>query len=157
VELLDSFSLTLVSSNTVETAEIHRLQSPNEKLAIACKTQEEWSQFRTQILNNNIIPYLDALDESSALLLIQNHLGEDHHWDWQNKALQTYCNSSYDWFVLNTPHGIQGLLLTYHPTHSDVESGNVFYIDFLASAPWNRETPSNQPRLRGVGSGLVIS
>lgn len=157
MEIVDQFSLLHTESSTANSGEVFRIENPAELLKTAHHSQEEWGKHRDYILNTYVIPQLETLPDDQAEQCIIEHLGEDLQWDWTNKALHTFRNPSYDWFLLKSDNQTQGLLTAYHPESSDLESGNVYYIDFLATAPWNRPTPSTSPRYKGVGTSLIIA
>jgi hypothetical protein len=79
---------------------------------------------------------------------------EDYHWNWPKKAL-FYNTSGYDWFFLKTSEGIQSVCLTFHPKESIVQIINIFYIQYLASAPWNRKSTLHERMYHGVGKEIL--
>ena len=48
-------------------------------------------------------------------------------------------------------------MVAYHPEQSDLETGNIFYIDYIATAPLNRKMPSLTPVYTGIGKALIES
>ena len=79
---------------------------------------------------------------------------EDYHWEWLSKSL-VYRSDEYKWFYLKTENNIEAACLAYHPKKSAVDSKDIFYIEFIAVAPWNRESPMSPKKLKGVGSTLL--
>ncbi|WP_458048826.1 hypothetical protein [Paraburkholderia strydomiana] len=79
---------------------------------------------------------------------------DDSHWEWLKKAIH-YRTSEYAWLFLMADDVPQGACLIYHPKQSELESGEIFYIEYIASAPWNRENPMSPRRYRGIGSLLI--
>lgn len=79
---------------------------------------------------------------------------EDIHWNWQRKAL-TYHTSEYNWFFLKTADSVQGVCLTYHPKDSVLQDSNIFYIEYIASAPWNRNSAFHEKIYSGIGIQMI--
>ncbi|MCU4191333.1 GNAT family N-acetyltransferase [Vibrio cholerae] len=79
---------------------------------------------------------------------------EDYHWNWLSKSL-VYQGDEYKWFYLKTEQDVEAACLAYHPKKSAVDSEEIFYIEFIAVAPWNRENPMSAKKLKGVGSILL--
>jgi len=82
---------------------------------------------------------------------IQN---EDVHWDWFNKSV-AYREDCYNWFYLIADEKPQGACLIYHPKSSLIDSNDIFYIEFVAVAPWNRSNPIIKKKYKGVGTILI--
>lgn len=79
---------------------------------------------------------------------------DDAHWDWFAKSLH-FKTAEYVWFFLVADGKPQGACMIYHPKKSVFEEGEIFYIEYVAVAPWNRKNPM-QPRVfKGVGSLLI--
>ncbi|EHR1165337.1 TPA: GNAT family N-acetyltransferase [Vibrio parahaemolyticus] len=79
---------------------------------------------------------------------------EDYHWEWLSKSI-VYQSDEYKWFYLKTEDNVEAACLAYHPKKSAVDSEDIFYIEFIAVAPWNRENPMSAKKLKGVGSTLL--
>lgn len=79
---------------------------------------------------------------------------DDSHWEWLKKAI-AYRTSEYVWLFLMADDVPQGACLIYHPKKSELESGEIFYIEYIASAPWNRKNPMSARRFGGIGSLLI--
>lgn len=62
---------------------------------------------------------------------------EDVHWDWFKKAV-AFSGDEYEWFHLYADGKPQAACLIYHPEASALEPGDIFYVKFVAVAPWNR-------------------
>jgi hypothetical protein len=112
----------------------------------------KWKEFITGFIlefvnkNPNIIDYKKALQNDIML--------EDYYWNWSKKAL-FYNSSEYNWFFLKTPDGIQSICLTFHPEKSVIQSINIFYIHYLASAPWNRVSTLYERKYKGVATEII--
>lgn len=80
---------------------------------------------------------------------------EDAHWDWFKKSI-TYCSEGYEWFYMFANEKPQGACLIYHPKDSIIDSENIFYIEFVAVAPWNRDNPMVERKFKGIGSAIIM-
>jgi len=81
---------------------------------------------------------------------------EDNHWNWLNKSL-TYMGDGYEWFFMHADGEIQAACLIYHPEKSELQPKNIFYIKYIAVAPWNRENLLRERKFYSVGSTLIKS
>ncbi len=87
----------------------------------------------------------------SVLSGIQIH---DLHWDWFKKSY-VYSGDEYEWFYMFANGTPQGACLIYHPKDSIIDSQNIFYIEFLAVAPWNRDNPITEREFKKIGSIII--
>jgi hypothetical protein len=87
---------------------------------------------------------------------LQDSEEEDSHWDWQQKSL-FLSTPNYEKYALECENITQGLMiLEVDCHHSRLESGkNVVYVDYLATAPWDRPSIQDPPIYRGVGTTLL--
>lgn len=89
---------------------------------------------------------------------------EDAHWEWAAKALQALRNPlSYELFGVEADARTQGMMLVLkgglkcfsrHPEHPRAP---LVYVDFLATAPWNRPGLTATPTYKGVGRLLFMT
>lgn len=80
---------------------------------------------------------------------------EDSHWDWFKKSIG-FTGDEYEWFYLTVDNKPEGACLIYHPKESAIDnSNNIFYIEFVAVAPWNRGNPLYDIKFKGVGTKLI--
>lgn len=89
---------------------------------------------------------------------------EDAHWQWAAKALHALDNPlSYELFEIEADNRTQGMMLALkgglkcfsrHPEHPRAP---LVYIDFLATAPWNRPGMVETPTYKGVGQVLFMT
>jgi hypothetical protein len=112
----------------------------------------KWKDF----IANIILAFIEENpDVNNYKKTLQNDiLLEDYHWNWSKKAF-VYNKPGYDWFFLKTYEGIQGVCLTFHPRKSVFQSVNIFYIHYLASAPWNRKSSLHDRQYKGVGIEIL--
>ncbi|MCY4152241.1 MAG: hypothetical protein OXE94_08430 [Aestuariivita sp.] len=87
---------------------------------------------------------------------------EDGHWNWGSKVLAAISDPFlYDIFALECGGNTQALLLTCkgstdcfsrHPEHPKAD---MVYVEFLATAPWNRPRLVAEPIYKGAGRVLI--
>ena len=113
----------------------------------------QWGSFNIALLN--YIAEQDYSDEElgAALQGIQLH---DAKWDWFKKST-IYSGNGYEWFYMFANKKPQGACLIYHPKDSIIDSENIFYIEFVAVAPWNRDNPMVKRKFKGIGSTIIKS
>ncbi|MFZ6774830.1 hypothetical protein ACO0LB_19175 [Undibacterium sp. SXout7W] len=91
---------------------------------------------------------------------LKNVLGEiqidDSHWEWFKKAL-VFKNGEFHWFFLMIDGQPQAACVIFHPKKSALEEIDVFYIEYIAVAPWNRQNPMESRTFKGIGSLLIRS
>ncbi len=76
-------------------------------------------------------------DETKQNEILASISTEDIHWDWFTKAVES-STDEYEWFHLYADGKPQAACLIYHPEASALEPGDIFYVKFVAVAPWNR-------------------
>lgn len=89
---------------------------------------------------------------------------EDAHWEWAAKALKALQNPlNYELFGIEADARTQGMMLVVkggpkcfsrHPEHPRAP---LVYVDFLATAPWNRPSLMATPTYKGVGRVLFMA
>lgn len=117
--------------------------------ALACDS--EWGRFNVKLL-----AYIDEnyVDEALKNEMLARSSLEDHHWDWFGKAAN-YKSNEYRWFFLYAEGLPQAACLVYYPKKSVLCEGNIFYIEYLAVAPWNRRNVISEKIFSGVGTLLL--
>ena len=81
---------------------------------------------------------------------------EDDHWEWDRKLEVHVANCETRAIVCNNE--TQGLFLfrTYPGSRfDDTKSEQIVYVEYLATAPWNRKFRDQMPRFKGVGTVLM--
>jgi hypothetical protein len=89
-------------------------------------------------------------DETKQNEILASISTEDFHWDWFRKAV-TYGSDQYEWFHLYAEDKPQAACLIYHPEPSALEPGDIFYVKFVAVAPWTRDCDLRPREFRGLG------
>lgn len=87
-----------------------------------------------------------------------SNLPEDLHWDWKKKTDWSRGLMALQRFALTCDGELQGLMLLNMAKYSKLPSQvgrHVAYVEFVATAPWNRPDLVAQPRFRGVGLALM--
>lgn len=86
---------------------------------------------------------------------------EDAHWDWAAKALYAQSDPlNYELFSVEADNKTQGMLMAVKggpktfSRHPDHPRRPLVYVDFLATAPWNRPGVTTAPVYKGVGRVL---
>ncbi|WP_166110516.1 GNAT family N-acetyltransferase [Pseudoalteromonas sp. Z9A5] len=110
-----------------------------------------WGTFNLRLIefikSQNYSP--EALANLSSTIQL-----DDSHWDWLAKTC-IHNNDEYEWFFLDINGQPQAACLIYHPKKSSIDSGEIFYIEYVAVAPWNRNNPMEKKYYHGAGSEII--
>lgn len=120
-------------------------------VALANRCDETWGGFTIKLLRFIEEQQYDATTLSAVLKEVQI---DDSHWRWLDKAL-IKNGDQYKWFFLLADGEPQAACLIYHPKASAIDGQGIFYIEYLAAAPWNRRNPLNDQAFAGVGKLVV--
>lgn len=85
---------------------------------------------------------------------------EDSHWDWRRKSRVLGGLLGYHAFALVCRKELQGLMLTNDVTAARLREQfgkPLIYVEFVATAPWNRPEMESPPRYRGVGQVFILA
>ena len=85
---------------------------------------------------------------------------EDYHWDWRQKAGWWRPLLGYHSFALLCRNELQGLMLAsdFRSARIQTQFGKpIIYVEFLATAPWNRPELKKPTRYRGVGTVMMAA
>jgi hypothetical protein len=93
-------------------------------------------------------------DAAKLKLLLDDCMLEDYHWNWVGKVYDCF-GSDYEWFYLIIDDIIQACCVIYHPKKSKMDEDDIFYVKYLAVAPWNRNTPFFKRKFGALGSILL--
>ncbi|MEP2603260.1 MAG: hypothetical protein ABJH28_17485, partial [Paraglaciecola sp.] len=115
------------------------------------KVQLEWT---AEFINRFTQLVSDNPGVSQNDLIVSNNL-QDSHWNWVIKAHDFINRQDYIWFSLHANSAIQAMVIVYHPEKSRLEDRDVYYIDYLAVAPWNRVIGSSDKEFKGLGTLLL--
>ena len=117
----------------------------------AVQCDETWARS-----NIELFKYIESQNFNDEKLseVLNSIQTEDHHWDWFKKSYH-YTSEEYEWFFLFANNRPQGACLIYHPKGSALQENNIFYVEYLAVAPWNRDCLVREREFKGVGSILL--
>lgn len=117
--------------------------------ALVC--DKSWGVFNVQLLR---FISKQSYDEATRRKVLSEIQLDDSHWDWLAKSLH-FKSDEYDWFFIMAEGYPQGACLIYHPKPSLISTGDIFYIEYLAAAPWNRANPMRERSIKGVATNLL--
>lgn len=120
-------------------------------LVLANLCDRTWGAFNVALMRH--IRKLEASGVDIEPILAAAQL-EDHHWRWLDKTL-SYRGDCYKWFFLVAENYPQAACLVYHPKKSVSGAGDIFYVEYIAAAPWNRENVLSERVFKGVGPKLL--
>lgn len=120
-------------------------------LARAYACDKSWGLFNLELIK--FIRDQKYNEEVLVRVLDQVQL-DDHHWRWFDKSC-AFRADEYDWFYLIANESVQAVCLIYHPKPSALEAGDIFYIEYVAVAPWNRKNPMRERSFKGVGGAII--
>lgn len=113
---------------------------------------QTWGVFNVQLMAYVEAQHYAEAELKAVLGAIQI---DDSHWRWLRKSISYASDDQYKWFFLIAEGYPQAACLVYHPKPSALHDGQIFYIEFIAVAPWNRENPLAPRAFVGVGKLLV--
>jgi hypothetical protein len=145
-ELSDSKEIAYGCLPEQPTNEYIILSGWDMRRAIEC--DREWGPFHLRVFNY-IYEHIDECKDYE-----KEYQVEHIHWCWRMKHIQN-CSELYNWFYLIIEDSVQAAALTYHPKLSRIDGANIFYIEFLATAPWNNKNPLEERKYTGLGSLLL--
>lgn len=82
------------------------------------------------------------------------------HWDWPAKTAQVQGLLGFRGFSVVCAGMTQGLMrvdLTKSGREPSQAGKPLVYVDYLEVAPWNRPDLGRTPRLKGVGTALIVA
>lgn len=118
---------------------------------LSLRADQAWSAYFLKVIDKLA---LDNPGEDVRNLFSQNGIN-DQHWRWFNKTFVLSDPNTYEWFYLIADNDIQAVAVVFHPKISRFDTDQIIYIDYLAVAPWNRNTVIADKRFSGLGSKLI--
>lgn len=120
-------------------------------LVASKECDDYWTHHNIQLLE-----FIEAQNYSEDELkrVLDSIQTEDFHWDWCSKSL-AYRTVEYKWFYLYANNEPQAACVIYQPKISAVQNGNIFYVEFVAVAPWNRKCAIRERKYYGVGTKIL--
>ncbi|EKN6274144.1 TPA: hypothetical protein ACVH97_003535 [Yersinia enterocolitica] len=116
--------------------------------ALTC--DQSWREYRVRVLEH----IKDNCNEEETQDWLSKIQTEDYHWQWISKSMQ-YDTDEYKWFFLKTKENIEAACLIYFPKKSALNDNDIFYVEFIAVAPWNRFSPLEKKRYNSIGKKLL--
>jgi len=110
-----------------------------------------WGAYSVELLGH--IAHLGLTGDKLTEVIGSMQL-EDHGWSWAKKA-ELMIEDGFEWFYLFAEGKPQGACVIYHPKESVLRKANIFYVEFLVAAPWNRDCSIRKREIRGVGTALL--
>lgn len=155
---LDAASSSIITAGIISTGklvgkagEVDYTIYAGWDLLFANLCDRSWGAFNVSLMRH--IQSLDAEGVDIDPILEAAQL-EDYHWRWLDKSLH-YRGNCYQWFFLVAEGYPQAACLIYHPKSSVVGAGDIFYVEYIAAAPWNRENVLADRIFKGVGPKLL--
>lgn len=136
----------LVSHNVVVGLDIDLLLS----------AESQWSEEKSRNIAQLLTDHSPLPDEASERIALFAEYGlTDFHWDWTKKAF-TCASEEYIWMFLVTPtRRVQAIAIFYHPKASRLDGCNIFYVDYIATAYWNRGRDKTRREFSGAALKLI--
>lgn len=112
----------------------------------------EWRKYTYRVvvdftLENSALPDLDEVIRQSIMI-------EDLHWDWLSKAIKLIADE-YIWFYMKVRDRVEAVCIVYHPKESALSERNIYYIEYLSVAPWNRPSKLHPRLFLGIGTEML--
>lgn len=138
---------TIISCNR-KAYEYKIIHGRNLDFTIQC--DQDWKKFVLEILSELRSKY----SESEFIDIADSLPFHDFHWRWFEKyrCLET---TRFDWFYIICDNQVQGVCITSHPKESLFDKQNIFYIEYIAVAPWNRKCDFIVRKFHGLGTLLI--
>ncbi|MCW6647691.1 hypothetical protein [Yersinia ruckeri] len=124
-------------------------------LNLTQQMNSEWSGYKG-IIAQEILTNFPTFNQDPT---IRNQVVSDYNigdfgWDWNRKIF--FCNTiDYLWFYLIADNKVQSACIIYHPKQSHFDNKPIFYIDYIASANWNRSRPGYSAQFKRTGTLLI--
>jgi len=153
------FSFEKPSDNVVEIGNIQDIYGKNKQYKIvqgldfekALIINDNWGRFTWNIFEK--IRHAGYSNSEIYNMLSQIN-AEDLHWDWGGKSM-VLNGSQYEWFYFHINGRPHGACVFHHPEKSELNTDDIFYVEYIAVAPWNRTHDFNKAELKGVGTILL--
>lgn len=113
---------------------------------------KSWKTYELDLVQRLLKPSMGNDEIFKLICDLQFH---DIKWNWLWKFGHYSNDFIYDWFFILIEDTIQAVSLTMHPKESVFEKDNIFYIEYIAVAPWNRTSTKYQKRYSGLGSIII--
>ncbi len=146
LQTIEEGELTHASKKIVPYSVVHGW---NLKSSFECDTL--WKQGWVDLFERIQTTEPDETKQDEILATIST---EDLHWDWFTKAIES-STDEYEWFHLYADGKPQAACLIYHPRASALQHGDIFYVKFVAIAPWNRPCSIRAREFKRLGEVIL--
>jgi hypothetical protein len=91
-------------------------------------------------------------------LILREAQQPDVGWDWVYKLRLAVGDGRYEAYAIELDELVQGVMLLETQWHQSwlPARSHLVYVEYLASAPWNRRPIEDPPYLVGVGRALLL-
>lgn len=157
VEILKRYSIPIASQNEQQ---IFSKEDEGKSLIItngynfekSLNCDQNWKNYMQSLL-----AYIERLDKTEQDEVLSKIDFQDWHWDWGKKTMSTKADNHYEWFYLEIDNSVEAACLIFFPKESILNPNeSIFYIEYIAVAPWNRYTPLGAKRYTGLGGLLLV-
>ena len=100
------------------------------------------------------IDRIEFTNETELIEEISSLPFHDFHWEW-GKKYNYYNSKEYDWFYFVINNKVEAISFCSSPKRSVIDSENIFYIEYIAVAPWNRNHKLIDRHFKGLGYILI--
>lgn len=144
-EVIESGNITNSVNNSVEYLITHGWD-----IFSANSCDRQWASFYAELFEYIQKQSYSEKKQKAVLSSIQvEHL----HWDWFKKSM-FYTGDGYEWFYMFADGKPQSACLIYHPKESVFDPGDIFYVEFVSVAPWNKGNPMRR-EFKGIGTLMI--
>lgn len=114
-----------------------------------------WGAAKAEILTEILTKFPECRKNPSEFSKrLREYNVEDFHWDWGMKA-GLKSGDEYEWFFLVVDDKVQTVCVLHHPRDSKIDGEEIFYVDYVASAFWNRDRPGYTRKFSGLATILL--
>jgi hypothetical protein len=123
--------------------------------------EQAWMPIMKRQRERALLDYYTTLPEEQqthdAYVAMLIRLGvPDHHWDWRRKCSIAPGTQRQAYGLVRDYQVEAAMMLMFsHVTRLDVPGEPLIYVDYLATAPWNRPAIQRPERFRGMGNMLL--
>lgn len=158
-KMLDSGMIAPTDKDIVERGQMTSLKGGHVEYQLhhgwdpakAHLCDKTWGLFNVELMR---FIKRQAYDDGQLRAALDQIQIDDSHWNWLMKSF-CYRSSEYEWFFLMAEGYPQGACLIYHPKPSAIATGDIFYIEYVAVAPWNRVNPMSARTFKGIATILM--
>lgn len=114
-----------------------------------------WGMEKAAILTEILAKFPECRkDPSEFSTKLREYNVEDFHWDWGVKA-GFKSGDEYEWCFLVIENKVQAVCVLHHPRNSRIDGEEIFYVDYIATAFWNRDRPDYSRKFSGLATILL--